>query len=274
MNLVGKILVFLIFLMSVAFMSLAVSVYITHKSWVEVANRTQQKLTEAEANTRTAQAALTSYQEQVAVEKKAHDEAIAKLKEKDKALEGEKAAVEEQLSQLKEESAKQLAALTTAQNSVNKSLEQIDTLRTDVSTALADRDKNFRQLVDLQDKYNVAAGDLLRASEMNQRLLEQSGKAKIVLDRHGLSPDTPVGNIPPKVDGVVLATGTNGLLEISLGTDDGLRPGNTLEVSRGKSYLGRVEVLRTAPDKSVAKVIPGYQKGKIERDDRVATRLQ
>jgi hypothetical protein len=275
MNLVGKILVFLIFVMSLVFMGFAVSVYSTHKNWIEVANRTQQQLVVAQEEITKGQAALTAYQGEVDKQKTAQVETIAKLREKLAGLTTEKAAAEAQLAQLKEESAKQLAALTTAQTGLNKHLEQIDILRKDVTSALADRDKNFQQLVSLQDKYNVAAGDLQRVKEMNLRLTEQEAQAKLVLDRHGLSPTTPLGNIPPpKVDGIVLATGTNGLLEISLGADDGLRPGNTLEVSRGRNYLGRVEVLRTDPDKSVVKVIPGYQKGKITRDDRVATRLQ
>jgi hypothetical protein len=274
MNLVGKILVFLIFVMSLVFMGFAVSVYSTHKNWIEVANRTQQQLQESQAETQKAQAALTAYQEQVTNEKKLHDEGIAKLRQKLTDLETEKAAVDTQLAQLKDESAKQLAALTTAQTALNKHLEQIDALRKDVATAQQERDAKFREYVTLQDSYNVAEADLKKATEMNTRLIEQEAKAKVVLDRHGLSPHTPVGNIPPKVDGIVLATGGNGLLEISLGADDGLHPGNTLEVSRGTRYLGRVEVLKTAPDKSVAKVVPGYQKGKIERDDRVATRLQ
>ncbi|HEX3657391.1 MAG TPA: hypothetical protein VHV55_16495 [Pirellulales bacterium] len=274
MNLVGKILVFLIFVMSLVFMGFAVSVYSTHKNWIEVAQRTQQQLQDSQAETQKAQAALDAYKEQVTTEKKGHDEAIAKLSQKFDDLNKEKTAVDAQLAALKEESAKQLAALTTAQTSLDARLKQIDDLRNDVVTAHAKRDEKFNEYVALQDKYNVAEAELSKAKEMSARLAEQAAQSKVVLDLHGLSPHTPVGNMPPKVDGIVLATGTNGLVEISLGADDGLHPGNMLEVSRGANYLGRVEVLRTAPDKSVAKVVPGYQKGKIARDDRVATRLQ
>jgi len=97
--------------------------------------------------------------------------------------------------------------------------------------------------------------------------------AKILLERKGLSPESSVDGVPPKVDGVVLAIGRDNLLEISLGSDDGIQSGNTLEVFRANKYKGRVQVVHTAPDKSVAKILPGFQQAKIERDDRVATRF-
>ncbi|HEY5315900.1 MAG TPA: hypothetical protein VIK18_25445, partial [Pirellulales bacterium] len=246
----------------------------THKNWIEVAHDTQKQLQASQAETEKADAALKAYQSEVDKEKTAQVETIAKLRQKLEGLTTEKTKLDTDLAQLKEESAKQLAALTTAQTSLDARLTQIDALRGDVTAAQAKRDEKFREYVTLQDKFNVAEADLGKAAEMNRRLIEQEAKTKTVLDRHGLSPHTPVGNIPPKVDGIVLATGTNGLVEISLGADDGLQPGNTLEVSRGTQYLGRVEVLKTAPDRSVAKVVPGYQRGTIARDDRVATRLQ
>ena len=53
----------------------------------------------------------------------------------------------------------------------------------------------------------------------------------------------------------------------------GWSSGHTLEVYRGGRYLGRIEVFQTAPDKSVAKVLPQFRKGPIEKNDVVATRL-
>jgi hypothetical protein len=49
--------------------------------------------------------------------------------------------------------------------------------------------------------------------------------------------------------------------------------GNTLEVSRGTRYLGRVEIIETSPDKSVGRVDRRFQQGQIQEGDRVATRL-
>jgi hypothetical protein len=69
---------------------------------------------------------------------------------------------------------------------------------------------------------------------------------------------------------VVLAVGQNGLVEISLGRDDGIREGHQLDVYRGGQYLGRIEIRRTQDDKSVGQILPGFRKGFIQQGDDVA----
>jgi hypothetical protein len=75
------------------------------------------------------------------------------------------------------------------------------------------------------------------------------------------------------VEGVVTAVGAKDLLEISIGADDGLKKGHTLEIYRSNSYLGRVQVMETWPDRAVVKIIPEYRKVIIKKGDRVATKL-
>ncbi len=77
----------------------------------------------------------------------------------------------------------------------------------------------------------------------------------------------------------MLASTDDGYVEISLGFDDGLEKGHTLDVYRlgatpdTSKYLGRVRVLRTEKDRAVAYVIPELKQGQIRREDLVATRL-
>jgi hypothetical protein len=61
-------------------------------------------------------------------------------------------------------------------------------------------------------------------------------------------------------------------LEISIGSDDGLRKGHKLEVYRGRSYLGRIEIREVAPDRAVAVILKDYRKGPIKKGDKVATK--
>jgi hypothetical protein len=166
-----------------------------------------------------------------------------------------------------------LAALTTAQTTLDEKLKQVDALRTDITTAQEERDKNLNSFTQLKQDFNNAENDLTLLKEANTRLVGQMAHAKILLERQGINPEASVDGTPPKVDGVVLMVGRDNLVEISLGSDDGIRRGNTLEVFRATKYKGRVEVVQTSPDKSVAKIIPGFQQAKIERDDRVATRF-
>ena len=69
------------------------------------------------------------------------------------------------------------------------------------------------------------------------------------------------------------AVGEKDHIEISIGDDDGLRKGHTLEVYRRNAYVGRVVVVRTEPDRSVARIIREYRRGIIKKGDRVATKL-
>jgi hypothetical protein len=65
-----------------------------------------------------------------------------------------------------------------------------------------------------------------------------------------------------------------GLIEVSLGSDEGLRRGHKLDVYRlTGGYLGRAEVVDTNPDRAVARIIPEFRQGIIRKGDRVATKL-
>ena len=64
------------------------------------------------------------------------------------------------------------------------------------------------------------------------------------------------------------------LVEVTIGADDGIKQGNTVEVYRGGRYLGRLEILKTSPDRAVGRVDRRFQQGQIQEGDRVATRLR
>ncbi len=79
------------------------------------------------------------------------------------------------------------------------------------------------------------------------------------------------------LQGIVLAA-TPDNVEISLGSDDGVLVGHQLDVFRtadgGSTYLGKIKVIQTMPDKSVCKILPQFRKGEIKASDRVSAGLQ
>jgi hypothetical protein len=87
---------------------------------------------------------------------------------------------------------------------------------------------------------------------------------------------TDKGQAIPNVIGTVLRVSEErgDLVEISLGSDDGVRVGMKLDVFIPGQYRGKVEVRKVLPDKSAAQVLPDYSKDKILPNDQVATRLQ
>ena len=96
---------------------------------------------------------------------------------------------------------------------------------------------------------------------------------KMVLDRNGLTADSLVAHIPPKVEGVVLEVSDKDLVEISIGADDGLKIGHTLDVYSGNQYLGQIVIRKTNPDRAVGQVKKELQRGQIKRGNRVTTKF-
>jgi hypothetical protein len=274
MNLIGKIFVVLILVMSVLFMAFALSVYGTHQNWKKAAQDVEAKrktLADEVQKKEEEKAALTK---QIETEQLAKREALAKLETEKVTLETARNEAVKQRDALMVKDKEAVAALDVAQQNLAKLTKEVDVLRGEIREAQVQRDKHFAKVVDVTDRIHQAQGELKRLDERNVQLAGQVAASKTVLDAHGLSKDTPVDNIPPQIRGKVLAVNQDNMIEISLGKDDGLREGHTVEVFRGSKYLGRVEVLHTSPDRSVGKILPGFKKGIIQKDDDVATRFK
>ena len=65
-----------------------------------------------------------------------------------------------------------------------------------------------------------------------------------------------------------------GSIEVSLGADDGLQVGHTLEVYRAGEYVGRAVVRAVRPDHAVAVLVKEYMRDIVQRGDKVTTRLK
>jgi len=82
----------------------------------------------------------------------------------------------------------------------------------------------------------------------------------------------------PPVEGLITAIAGGGLVEISIGTDDGIQKGRFLDVYRLSGdqgiYIGRLQVVKTSPDVSVCKSIPEFERRTLQKGDRVTTRFQ
>jgi len=282
MTLVGKIFTVLILLMSVAFLMLSVTVFATHTNWRDVVMRPREgdkepglkvQIEELSATNRTLREELERAADRLAIEQAARRYALAALQTKLESAKTELQKRESQFAELQAAHGTLLTTLETNQENLKKVTDEIAQLRIDMRSAQQARDEKFNEVVQLTDKLNELEGLRKDLEERRGQLIDQVTRMKLVLDRHGLDEYTPVVDLPPRVDGVVTAVGDKGLVEISIGSDDGLREGHKLEVFRGNSYLGRVVIRRTEPDRAVAEIDPAYRKGSIRKGDRVATKL-
>ena len=280
MTLLGKILTVLIFIMSIVFMSLSLMVFATHKNWkLVVTNETPGSLgLVQQLNNRTNQVEnlkneIGRLKDQYAAEQVARAYALSALSTKLTQLEQQLQQRETELTNLQGAHTEQTAALQTIETNNNRLLEEVAKLRDSVRVAQNDRDSQFLKVVELTDQLNSAIGVERSLKEKREQLVEQVAQMKRVMDANGLTINVDTDAIPPKVDGVVLAIGGKDLLEISLGSDSGLKEGHEMEVYRGATYLGRVIVVKAEPNRAVARILPEYRKGSIKKDDRVTTRL-
>ena len=98
-------------------------------------------------------------------------------------------------------------------------------------------------------------------------------KAKQLLTNLHMSLEDPVDAHNINVNGVISAVSRT-QVELSIGIDDGVRVGQDLDIYRGNKYVGRVRVIETKPDSSVATILTEYQQYPIQRGDHVASRLK
>jgi len=288
MTLVGKILIVAILIMSVVFMGFAMAVYTTQTNWKAVVNRPQSEVTASqplgltfqlenkETEIEELKEELRKVAQQLSEVRASEEAQRAKLDAKlTTAVEQRDRAVTE-LAQLQKDKLEWDAKWAAAQENLRTLTGQVESLQEDILAAQQERDNYFQQIVQLTDDLHERHGELTRNSELAANLAKRlSVWRQRLLDAGVQDPDVPVVGEPPALKGQILAVKNNSLIELSLGSDDGLREGHVVHVYRaGRAYLGRATIVRTATDRAVAKMISGTVQGNIQKGDRVATSLK
>ncbi|MEM8677870.1 MAG: hypothetical protein AAGF97_00815 [Planctomycetota bacterium] len=278
MTLVGKILVVLIFIMSLVFMSFTLAVYSTHRNWKDLVENPntglKARLTQKEQQLRQKENEKQEALNKLAYERATRTEALAVLEVKLSELTAELARNEESLrtTQTQLGEANQVVSSSLAQK--QRLTEEVTKLREEVKGAREDRDFQVAEVQKLTDRINQSQGQLRRLRDRNNQLTGELGRAQVLLDSNDLDLNAPLDGQPPRLDGVVTAVRQRDLVEVSLGADEGVRRGHKLDIYAGSgAYLGRLEVVETAPDRAVGRVVPQYSQGVIRKGDRVATKL-
>lgn len=283
MNLVGKIMIVLILIMSMVFMAFSVAVYATHKSWMEMVMRPREKaagglpvglrfqIADQKDENQKLQDKLTKLQEELARELSAKAQAIAKLEEARAAWTAEVTQLRADNAKLEEANKTQLASLTTTTTTLETLTKEVEGLRDEIRVAQDDRDQNFKKVITLTDQVQQTQGELKRLEERSVQLVTQVAAQKKVLNAYQLSEFTPTDRRPPPLHGKVVAVNQNDMVELSLGSDDGIKASHQVDVYRATNYLGRVEVLSTSTDRAVGKILASYKRGIIQKGDDVST---
>jgi hypothetical protein len=285
MNLVGRIFVVLILIMSIVFATFSIMVYATHTNWREEIMRTaaevrgnqsvgyKERLKEAREENAKLTNERTEMELQLNAEKTAKIQALAKLEAKNSALEAERNEKSQQLAAKEKELAANTNALHVAQNNLSNLTTEVQKLRDDIAASQRETDEQIKKSTDLADKLAVASGTLANLQERNTQLTMDVSKAKTILKGLGMSIEDPADASTIPVSGIITAVSPS-KVELSIGTDDGVRVGQQLDIYRRDKYVGRVKVLEAKSDTAVASILPEYQQFPIQRGDNVGSQLQ
>jgi hypothetical protein len=281
MTLLGKIFTVLIFIMSVAFCILAVATFATHKNWrLAVSNPTgtpkgyKEQVEELTQTTKDLQLELQTAKGELAIEQAARKAALATLQAKLALVQADMNKANEELLSKTSALTQQTSAAETAEKSLANITAEVNKLRGEIRVAQQDRDEQFLKAVALVDKLNQAEALRERLETQNAQLQEQYARLKFVADKKGIDANMIVAEIPPPLDGVVTYVDeAKGIVEVSLGKDDGMRRGHMVQIFSGSKYLGQIILREVNADRSVGDIDKKMQRGRIKKGDNVTTKL-
>ena len=289
MNLVGKIFVVVILVMSIVFMALSMAVYTVQKNWREVVLRQKEEpgkdlglkyqveklKIENEDLKSQKEKAEKSFTDEKAVLVQANTKLQTKLDIETK----DRMSLESGQAAMKKEVSDDVAAMSSTQKNSTDFRAERDTLRKELLEAQQDRDAHFKKVVDLTDQLNQAVDEKELLRRRTDDLAKDVAKANDALLWYKINKDSDYQNAnPPKgVKGTVTEVLGHGLIEIDLGSDQGIRVGHRLEVYRTiggqPTYVGPVEVVKTDPSNSACKIDPKSQNTNVMVNDSVATKI-
>ena len=289
MNLVGKIFTVLIFVMSVVLMSLVMTLYATHTNWrllVEnpESNATPEhpagykyRLQNAEKQKDDLNSLLNELQRNLERETIEKEQVRAKLETEKEELTRNLAAREQDLAAKTQSERDAVAQLKAVTASLNALKDENEKLRNDVKTIQQDRDTQFEQMVKRTEELHAKVNELDQLNRRNKDLISESANAMQLLRMLGYTNNPAyyleTANPPATLNAIVMSASPD-LVVISCGADDGLRVGHTLEVTRGNTYVGSIEVREVTPDRAICKINKEKQQNSFQVKDRVIPKLK
>jgi cell division protein FtsB len=272
-NVIGKIFVFAVFIMSLMLMSFAVAIFSSHVDWQVEYKKKQDELEKIKAEEQKLNQEISRLTQQVGDSEAARDQVIAKFQQALLEKEGELAELRKQRNDKLEEMQAKITELANVEEDLTRAREEIKSLQGDVRDKQRKVDEQVTRAAELAGQLHEKESFLQIATERKAQLEKQVSQARLLLKQNGLSLESATKDRVPAVDGVVTAVADNSI-EVSLGGDDGLQAGHQIEVYRNDEYLGRAIVKSVKPDRSIAVIVREYARGIIQRGDKVTTRLK
>ncbi len=271
MNLVGNIITVLILLLSVCFMMIGIMVNASHQNWKGIAIENKKMIDQLNANRGDVLQQAESGKEIIRKERVARMLRIQQLEAQLVVGEQEFNRVNEALAEQRVTAQQSFAVVQQSEERIAEQDNLIDTLENQLRVTneevLAQRLKvtdMTAQIFNLQTQVRGLEG-------IRNDLAEELALRTKVMTLNGLEPNDATAHIPRELDGRVTAI-RDGTIAVSLGLDDGLRKGHTVDIFRDGQFVGAAVVIETENNRSAARIDRNLTKFPVQLNDEITTK--
>ncbi|HEV3145789.1 MAG TPA: hypothetical protein VGZ47_18010 [Gemmataceae bacterium] len=278
MTVLGKILVFVNLVFSLAVAGLVVTVFMTRTNWRNGYEEINKEYKISEASRGAEQASYKSALEQRETEIQNKDKQIA-------ALNNDKLALDGQIVALRADLAQRNTVANTEKTNNEAATREMDKLTNERNMLAAQKTERDQRILALEksivDHRNEAVSARVQANSLTEKLQKlmmeysQVVRENGQLKASGAVPNQSFKPAPVEVKGQVTGVADN-LVTVSLGSDHGLSVGTILQVYRlspTATYLGTVTITNLETHRAAGRFTPAVRNAKVMKGDTVDTKI-
>lgn len=285
MTFVGKVLVFVQLTLSLLFMAFAAAVYSVHQDWRTSYESTKTQLETTQRDLQNERQNLAKRETELQTQVETQQQRAETAEATNRGLEAQVAELQNRVASLTTERNQLQASARIAEKEALARREEAMKLRDQNRVLHASLNESETKVRNLEDQVYNKDLAISQMDEKHKGILGQMAQLERIIRLNNLETDASayegLQDPPPDVTGLVLnkregQTGRSDLVEISLGSDDGLNRGHSLYVYRNQGegkYLGRINIVYVEPDRAVGAVMEKSRNGIIEKGDHVTSKL-
>ncbi len=276
MNLLGKILVAFILVMSICFLVLAVMVGASQRAWKDQARENKANADAYRRLITDLKTRSTELETLIETEKVARQQQLQQLFSQLEVEKSNRDAAVKQLTEKIVENERLQQNVSTVQARLTQQEREVESLRETNRNLVADITAKRTEVIELTNQYNQLKQTVESLELQAKELTAYVAKQEKVMRSAGLNVNSLTDHIPAKVDGVIVEVSRTRDTEnivVSLGLDDGIREGHTMDIFRGDRFIGKAVVVKSEHDRSVLRVAPEYRQTAVREGDHVTTRF-
>lgn len=282
MTFVGKILVIVIMVFALVFLALTTVVFTTETNWKDRVSALLEEKTKLQQEKLRLESDVAQQVGNLEAAKKEMTVAEKKFRDEIKDLADQNARRQQEITTQRTATETALQETAKAQAEAQARIDEAMVLRKNLETVQKQRDEFKLQQVELDQKILLQERELEVARNNNKNLREKVSVYSGALRKANLTDDFEYlkGSLgaPPTVEGqVTKVDAKNQNVEISIGSNDGLKVGHELYLYRTSptpEFLGKIQITTVDVQQAVGRVIGKTIHGKkIQEGDNVSTKI-